>query len=83
MNSEFEALGAKYKALRLAADALCRTVIAVVADLNSGMPANSDMIKGELNRSLDDFSIATGAASENLIRDYHVGQGGPEDVRKE
>lgn len=53
--SEFENLGLKYKNLQLASEKLCMNISLVVAELNSGVPAESDMVKGELNYAINRF----------------------------
>lgn len=49
MKSEFEALGAKLNAERMASAALCKSISVVVAELNSGIPVGSEMVKGQLS----------------------------------
>lgn len=65
MSSEFENLGLKLKNLQMASENLCRDVSVVVAELNSGLPADSDTVKAELNGAIDRFMKSTALKKAN------------------
>jgi len=53
--SEFSELGLKYRNLIVSAQLFCVDITVVIAQLNNGVPADSEMIKAGLNAAMDNF----------------------------